>query len=62
MCEVNVDIKNPPFINASFWPWDGSLPLEEVVTGRTKGYATQVLLLQIGNLALDAFERSLAKY
>lgn len=57
MCEGNVNAEHASLVNTTFRPGNARLPKEGFV-GRnwTDEYATQVLFLEVRNLAVDALE------
>lgn len=59
-CEGNVNVEHASFVNTTFRPGNARVPKEGLV-GRdwTETYTTQVLFLEVRNLAVDALERCL---
>jgi hypothetical protein len=57
MCEGNVNFEYASLVNTTFRPRNARLPKKGLV-GRnwTDGYATQILFLEVRNLAVDALE------
>ena len=60
MAKDNLHFKGTSFVHASFWTGNGSCPVEEVVRGGREANGTQVLLLDVRNLAVYALEGGLS--
>ena len=59
MAEDNLDMEEPSLVHAALGPWDGGVPVEEVVVGGGELDGAEVLLLEVGNLAVYTLERRL---
>lgn len=46
-------------VDAALWTWDGGRPVKEVVVGWSEVDGAEVLLLEVGDLAVYAFEGGL---
>ena len=59
MCEDNIDVEEAALVDAALWTWDGGRPVKEVVVGWSEVDGAEVLLLEVGDLAVYAFEGGL---
>ncbi len=61
MSEDNLDVEVAAFIDTALWTWDGGCPVEEVVVRWGELDGAEVLLLEVGYLAVYAFEGGLMR-
>lgn len=47
------------FVDTTVWTWNGGCPAKEVVVGRGELDGAEVLLLEVSDLAMYAFEGGL---
>ena len=59
MGKYNLYIEYTPFVYTPFWARYSGVPAEEVVVGRRELDGSEVLFLEVGNLAVYAFEGGL---
>lgn len=60
VCKFDLNVEQSSLVDAPFWAWHRSLPFEKVVVERSELDIAQVLLLEVGNLAMNAFQSSLS--
>lgn len=60
VCKFDLNVKQASFVDAALWAWHCGLPFEEVVLERTELDGPHILFLEVGNLAVDAFQSSLS--
>lgn len=59
MSKCNVDVEEAGFVDTAVWAWNGGCPAKEVVVGWGELDGAEVLLLEVGDLAVYAFEGGL---
>ena len=59
MAKNDLYVKNATFVDTALRTWYDGRPMEEVVVGWSEFDGAEVLLLEVGNLAVYAFESGL---
>lgn len=62
MRKVDLHPEETVLVYAPFWPRDRRLPIEKVVVRGCEGDVAEVLLLQVGNLAVYPLDGGLAAH
>ena len=61
MCEYNLDVEETAFVDAALWTWNGGRPVKEVVVRWGELDGAEVFLLEVGDLAVYAFDGGLGR-